>query len=186
MRDRNLIRELMFRLERLNDPPNIFSISMDADEVQVPGYTHGQIYNHLHQIDRLGYILNGDAGSMNGIGFGGFTDVGYDYLEEQHAKIERELSNSDVPQSVLGEISSAIEELRKHIDTLNASNASKAEISADLNQLGIEIDRPKPRRSFIKLFVESTRDNLAKAGGAGIAGAALLFGGAVARWLHLL
>jgi hypothetical protein len=44
-----------------------------------------------------------------------------------------------------------------------ASNAIKSDIHADIEQIEIETARPTPRRRFVKVFLESLRDNLAKA-----------------------
>jgi hypothetical protein len=53
------------------------------------------------------------------------------------------------------------------------SNSAKAEIAADIDQIEIETDRPTPRRRFMKIYLESLRDNLAKAAGAATAAGAV-------------
>ena len=53
---------------------------------------------------------------------------------------------------------------------LTLSNTAKADITADINQIEVETERPTPRRRFMKLYLESLRDNLAKAAGAATAG----------------
>ena len=84
---------------------------------------------------------------------------------------------------MLNAINEAVQAIRAELGSLSAGNSEKAEVDADLIQLAAETERPAPRRTFLKLFVESARDNLAKAGGASVAGAALLV---VARLLHLI
>ncbi len=161
-RDKSLIRELMFRLEDVNEPPNVFSISMHDAAVQVPGYTAEEIYEHLQQINRAGYILHGEAGGMMGIGFGGFTERGNDYLDAEHEQLEARLSAEPLPQSALDGIRAEIAEIRSRLGAIE-NNEDKAEIEADLGHLTIESDRPTPKRSALQSFLSSLRESLMKA-----------------------
>lgn len=156
-RDKTLIRELMFKLEEIAKPGVIYSISMDDEQVRVPGYTVDEIYDHLQQINRMGLILDGDSGPMIGVGFGGFTERGHDYLDEEHARLDAK----PVPQSELDEVREEIAELRRRLNAL-ASNAGKAEIEADLDHLTIEAERPEPKRSSIRSFFVELRNSLLK------------------------
>jgi hypothetical protein len=89
------------------------------------------------------------------------------------------LSNGlvDLPVSRgdLDEIRSLINGLKERLPASAVSNVLRAEIDADIAQIEAETERPSPRRPFLKMFLESLRDNLAKALGAG--SAAALVGG---------
>ena len=158
-RDKGLIRELMFRLENIQQLGALFSVTMYDEEFQVPGYTVDEIYEHLQQINRAGYVLQGDSGPMTGIGFGGFTELGNDYLDEEHEKLEMQRAAEAVPQSALDQIRAEIAELRTRLGAIE-SNEAKAEIEADLDHLAIESDRPAPKRSSLRSFFSSLRESL--------------------------
>jgi hypothetical protein len=69
-RDMDLIRELLLKLEALPmRRGGIVTITPDADEVAVEGYSVDQIDYHLSQIRRSGLIDEGGAQPMSGIGF---------------------------------------------------------------------------------------------------------------------
>jgi hypothetical protein len=82
---------------------------------------------------------------------------------------------NDAPMSdaALGEIREVVSTIKAELPALTLSNSAKAEITADLNQIEVETERPIPRRRFMKLYLESLRDNLAKAAGAATAGGAV-------------
>jgi len=96
---------------------------------------------------------------------------------------EKEPVSSDIVSS----ISTGVQEIRGLLPALAISNSVRAEIEADIVQLIAETDRPAPRRKFARLFLESLRDNLAKAAGAATAGGLIAGVGAiVAKLLGLL
>ncbi|WP_166146283.1 hypothetical protein [Methylosinus sp. RM1] len=82
---------------------------------------------------------------------------------------------SDLPiaDATLAEIQDAVNTIKTELAALSLSNSEKGEIIADLKQIEAEAERPAPRRSFMKLYLESLRDNLAKAAGAATAGGAV-------------
>jgi hypothetical protein len=79
---------------------------------------------------------------------------------------------NDTPMSdaALTEIREIISTIKSELPALTLSNSAKADITADINQIEVETERPTPRRRFMQLYLESLRDNLAKAAGAATAG----------------
>jgi hypothetical protein len=81
-RDMDLIRELLLKLEalpmRLGE---IVVIPLDAEEIAVPGYDSNQVDYHLTQIPKSGFIDEGGASPMVGIGFRCLTPAGHDFLD---------------------------------------------------------------------------------------------------------
>lgn len=72
--------------------------------------------------------------------------------------------------AALEELRQAIAEIKSQLPTVSASNAVRTDIESDVAQIHAELDRPAPRRKFLRICFESLRDNLAKAAGAGAAG----------------
>jgi hypothetical protein len=94
----------------------------------------------------------------------------------------------DMPMSdpALTEIREVVSTIKAELPALMLSNSAKADITADINQIEIETERPTPRRRFMKLYLESLRDNLAKAAGAATAGGMVaLVGGLLAKYFGL-
>jgi Hypothetical protein (DUF2513) len=80
-RDMDLIRELLLKLEALPmRMGGIVSIPPDAEEIAVRGYNSAEIDYHLGQIRRAGFIDEGGARPMSGIGFRCLTWEGHDFL----------------------------------------------------------------------------------------------------------
>ena len=79
---------------------------------------------------------------------------------------------NDAPLSdaALTEICEVVSMIKAELPALTLSNSAKADITADINQIEVETERPTPRRRFMQLYLESLRDNLAKAAGAATAG----------------
>ncbi len=79
---------------------------------------------------------------------------------------------SDAPMSeaALTEIREVVSTIKADLPALALSNSAKADITADISQIEIEAERPTPRKRFMQLYLESLRDNLAKAAGAATAG----------------
>lgn len=79
---------------------------------------------------------------------------------------------SDAPMSeaALTEICEVVSTIKADLPALALSNSAKADITADISQIKIETERPTPRKRFMQLYLESLRDNLAKAAGAAAAG----------------
>jgi hypothetical protein len=90
-----------------------------------------------------------------------------------------------ISDAALAEIRDAVSTIKAELPALTLSNSEKADIIADIKQIEIETERPTPRRPFMKLYMESLRDNLAKAAGAATAGGlvtlAALVGGLIAK-----
>ncbi len=81
-RDMDLIRELLLKLEALPmRRSGIVSITPDATEIAVPGYDVDQIDYHLSQLREAGFIDEGGARPMFGIGFRCLTWAGHDFLD---------------------------------------------------------------------------------------------------------
>ena len=83
------------------------------------------------------------------------------------------------------EIRQAIAEIRSQLPTVVTSNAVRAEIESDLAQTNTELERPAPRRKFLKACLESLRDNLAKVVGGVAGGLITTIGGILARHFGL-
>ena len=77
-------------------------------------------------------------------------------------------SDDGISDVALAEIREAIAEIRSQLPAIVTSNATKAEIESDVAQIDTELERPTPRRKFLKTFLESLRDNLAKAAATGL------------------
>jgi hypothetical protein len=95
------------------------------------------------------------------------------------------VNDAPIPGVALKEIRDVVGTIKAELSALTLSNSAKADITADISQIEVETERPTPRRRFMKLYLESLRDNLAKAAGAGTAGAlvtlAALVGGLLAK-----
>lgn len=91
-------------------------------------------------------------------------------------------NDAPVPPVAIDAIRSALSEIKVQLPTLNLSNSAKADISADVSQIEIEADRPSPRRKFLKTFLESLRDNLAKAMATGLVATVA---GLIAKYFHV-
>jgi hypothetical protein len=78
-------------------------------------------------------------------------------------------ADEPVPDAALIAIREVLEDIKDQLPSLAASNTEKSEIHADITQIEAEAERPTPRRRFMKLYLESLRDNLAKAAGLGTA-----------------
>lgn len=92
--------------------------------------------------------------------------------------------------AALADIRAVVSKISAELPTLTLSNSEQVEIVADIKQIEAETERPVPRPRFIKLYLESLRDNLAKAAGAATAGGlvtlAALVGGLLAKHFGLL
>lgn len=73
-------------------------------------------------------------------------------------------------QEALNEIKSVVLQIERKLDSLGASNSSKAEMHADIVILLAEVSRPEPKKTFLQGSLESLRDNLAQSTGAAVAG----------------
>jgi hypothetical protein len=116
--------------------------------------------------------------------------AGHDAIKEADSKERRSApapdeksSDEPIPDVALTEIRTALDDIKAKLPAITASNAVKSEIHADISQIEVETERPAPRRRFMKLYLESLRDNLAKAAGAGTAAALVaLVGGILAKY----
>jgi hypothetical protein len=81
-RDKDLIRELLLKLEGLPLRPGaVAHIYPDAEEIAVPGYDAAQIEYHLSYLLNAGLIDNGGARPMEGFGFRSLTLAGHEFLD---------------------------------------------------------------------------------------------------------
>jgi hypothetical protein len=87
--------------------------------------------------------------------------------------------------AVLAEIRTMLETTKAQLPAVTVSNTVKAEIDADIVQIEVEADRPTPRRRFMKLCLESLRDNLAKAAGTAAAALIVAVGGLLAKYFEV-
>jgi hypothetical protein len=133
------------------------------------------------------------------IGSARITGAGVDIVERRDAtSIDVRFSSKPAPVPNEAPLSDeAVRDIRQGISRIKAelpavllSNSANAEITADINHIEIEADRPVPRRLFMKLYLESLRDNLAKASGAATAGGVValvaLIGGLIAKHFGVL
>jgi hypothetical protein len=81
---------------------------------------------------------------------------------------EPTLADEPVPDGALTEIREALKDIKSQLATMTVSNTVKSEIHADIEQIEAETERPTPRRQFVKVFLESLRDNLAKVAATGL------------------
>jgi hypothetical protein len=81
---------------------------------------------------------------------------------------EPALADEPVPDAALTAIREALEDIKSQLPAMTVSNTVKSEIHADIAQIEAETERPTPRRRFVKVFLESLRDNLAKAAAVGL------------------
>jgi hypothetical protein len=87
-----------------------------------------------------------------------------------------------MPDAAIIEIRNTLSEIKSQLPTLALSNSAKADISPDINQIEVEAERPTPRRKFLKTFLESLRDNLAKAMATGLVATVA---GLIAKYFHV-
>ena len=101
------------------------------------------------------------------------TAAGHDAIVAAGSSPDNQQRSSDksLPHEALTAIREAVQEIKMRLPSLGVSNAATSEIQADISQITAETERPTPRRRFMKLSLESLRDNLAKAAGAGSAAA---------------
>jgi hypothetical protein len=98
-----------------------------------------------------------------------------------------ETQNEAVPAAAIAEIREVVDRINAELPALALANSAQAEITADIAQIKVETDRPSPRRRFLVMYLESLRDNLAKAAGAGTATVLVgLVGGLLAKYFGLL
>lgn len=111
--------------------------------------------------------------------------AGHDALR-QRQRARRVSPDEALSDAALAEIRGALAEIKAQLPAIVTSNALKAEIDTDIKQIEVETERPAPRRQIVKIFLESLRDNLAKAAGAGAAAAAVAtVGGILAKYFGL-
>jgi hypothetical protein len=99
---------------------------------------------------------------------------------------QEQTSDDELQSEALVAIREAVWEIKVQLPTLIMSNAATSEIQADIIQITAETERPSPRRRFMKIYLESLRDDLAKAAGsgtaAGIVALVTLVGGLLAKF----
>jgi hypothetical protein len=157
------------------------------------------IGNVCRQLGEAGLIeWTGYIGQGRTIGRARITGSGVDVIERENSpnEIRFPSSNLSAPSSpsindepvsdaALAEIREAVSTIKTELPALSLSNSAKAEITADIGHIEIETERPTPRQRFMKIYLESLRDNLAKAAGAATAGGAVglvaLVGGILAK-----
>ena len=94
-----------------------------------------------------------------------------------------------VSEEAIADTREVVDKLKVELPVFSLSNSEKANVSADITQIETEIGRPVPRGHFLKLFVVSLRDNLAKAAGtataAGLTGLITLVSGLLAKYFGM-
>jgi hypothetical protein len=83
MRDMDLVRELLLKLEEFSTGSGqVYHIWMvDGDDAFVEGYPHAQINEHLSLIRDAGFLMHGRSAPTWGILFRGLSWKGHEYLE---------------------------------------------------------------------------------------------------------
>jgi hypothetical protein len=89
-------------------------------------------------------------------------------IPEQGSPMSPTVSDDRMSDSALVEIREGIAEVRSQLPILVTSNAVRVDIESDLAQIDTGLERPTPRSKFLKTFLESLRDNLAKAAATGL------------------
>lgn len=81
-RSEDLIRGLLLKLEALPLRPGaVVTITPDDEALAVEGFNEEEIDYHLGQIQMSGFVDNGGARPMIGIGFRCLTPAGHDFLD---------------------------------------------------------------------------------------------------------
>lgn len=75
-----------------------------------------------------------------------------------------------ISDGAIVEIHEVVSSIRAELPALGLSNSEQADIIADIKHIEVETERPAPRQRFVKLYLESLRDSLAKAAGTATAG----------------
>lgn len=138
-------------------------------------------------IEWTGYIGQGPT-----IGSARITGKGVDEIERETSPSEIRFSstNSSTPSAppvhdapltdtALAAVREVLNTIKAELPALTLSNSAQSEITADVRQIEIEADRPTPRGRFMKIYLESLRDNLAKAAGVATVGGAVTLVGLV-------
>jgi hypothetical protein len=146
------------------------------------------IGNVCRQLGEAGLIeWTGYIGQGRTVGSARITGMGVDAIERKTSpsiEIRFPSSNASAPSppasddtplsdDALKDIRDAVITVKAELPALTLSNSEKAEITADIGHIEIETDRPAPRSRFMKLYLESLRDNFAKAAGAATVGGAV-------------
>ena len=146
------------------------------------------IGNVCRQLGEAGLIeWTGYIGQGRTVGSARITGMGVDAIERKTSpsiEIRFPSSNASAPSppasddtplsdDALKDIRDAVITVKAELPALTLSNSEKAEITADISHIEIETDRPAPRSRFMKLYLESLRDNFAKAAGAATVGGAV-------------
>jgi hypothetical protein len=130
-------------------------------------------------IEWIGYIGKGRT-----VGSARITASGVDAIERESSPsidIRFPSKNASAPSSptihhapmsdaALTDIREVVSTVKTELPALTLSNSARSEITADIGQIEIETERPTPRKPFLKISLESLRDNLAKAAGTAAAG----------------
>ena len=100
--------------------------------------------------------------------------------KRKRAKIVQVFTDEEIE-----DIRRALEIVRVNLASMQAANSVKADIDADLTIVKAEMDRPLPRPKFVKQFLESLRDNVAKASGAAATAGLVALGAILAKYFGL-
>jgi hypothetical protein len=151
------------------------------------------IANVCRQLGEAGLIeWTGYIGQGPTIGRARITGSGVDVIERENSSNEIRLPSSNAPapsslpvhdapltDAALAAVREVLSTIKDELPALTLSNSAQSEITADVRQIEIEADRPTPRGRFMKIYLESLRDNLAKAAGMATAGGAVTLVGLV-------
>lgn len=82
IRDMDLIRELLLRLEALSTKPGaLYVLTGREEELTVEGFSEAQIEYHLNLLRDAGYIESPGSQPMEGVTFTSLTWHGHDFLD---------------------------------------------------------------------------------------------------------
>jgi hypothetical protein len=162
---------------------------VQVDDMIIPGTGFGlvtleAIGNVCRQLGERGliewtaYLVDGPP-----IGSARITGIGVDEVERGSLNNEIRFSpaNASAPnlppandallsEDALTDIREFVNTVKTELPTLTLSNSAKSEITSDIGQIEIETGRPTPRKSFLRMSLESMRDSLAKTVGGAAAG----------------
>ncbi|MDT3722920.1 DUF2513 domain-containing protein [Pseudomonas oryzihabitans] len=79
-RDMDLIRQLMLKLEEVNDEPSAI-LHFEFDELSIEGFTTNQVEYHLDLLVESGLIDQGGHGFLDGFMFRRLTWEGHDFVD---------------------------------------------------------------------------------------------------------
>jgi hypothetical protein len=154
-RDKNLMRELLQKLEDLPLPQGAMVVlSGHEPEIAIEGYSTDQIQYHLDLLKEGGLIECPGSQPAIGVTFRRLTSPGHDFLDQPVISV--------LTSSVQGITISAGLDLSKVFVVHGHDGATKAEVARFIEKLGFEAiilhERPNKGRALITKFQEEAED----------------------------